>query len=186
MVALCRPVSSGDVAAGTGTIAVDCEEYERSATSGVFRLQGKYVFVTYNRSRVMDHLEFYRLLQDSIRPRMPHVGAGRQAGVKFYGAREWHETGEPHYHVVMAFDKPVHWRDARAKLAVMVDVDGESKADTMSIRIKTHRRPEPLGRFLDFCQAYIGKMGPEFCFGEWIEDEWRRLARDEANHAMGR
>ena len=83
----------------------DVAEHEGGETSGRFPLQCRYVFVTYNQSRVMDHLVFYDCLQRSIGKRMPYIGNGELAKVQFYGARELHADGKPHYHVMMAFGK---------------------------------------------------------------------------------
>ncbi|KAH6617421.1 hypothetical protein F5144DRAFT_392173 [Chaetomium tenue] len=114
---------------------------------------------------------------------MCYIGDGQTAGVRFYGARELHATGEPHYHVLMAFEKRVHWRDARARLAVMIDVEVDGKTvqevDTESIRVKTPKKTESLSWFLDCCHAYICKEGNDHVFGEWIESNVEVNARKQ-------
>lgn len=167
-------------------LAAEQAAYERSDTEGRFELQGSYVFVTYNRSRVDDHELFERLLRESIAPRLPllDTDTGVRATLQVYGARELHQDGTPHYHVLMRFEKGVHWRDARQKLVVMIPGENGPEPDTLSIRIKTKQAHESLRRFAEFCQAYVCKGGNEYVFGTWITElnapVARAVARDEA------
>ncbi|KJZ68399.1 hypothetical protein HIM_12210 [Hirsutella minnesotensis 3608] len=131
-----------------------------------FVLQSRLVFVTYSRSRVSDKEEFHKYLKDSLEPNLPYVGAEERATVEIFGSKELHEDDAPHYHVVLRFSKKVHWRQARQKLAVWIEVDGERVIDTHSIYIRRKKPGEPHEKWLQDVQGYVAKDGD--VFGSWI------------------
>ncbi|KAI6527280.1 hypothetical protein MCOR10_004184, partial [Pyricularia oryzae] len=135
--------------------------------NGTFTVRGKYLFVTYNHSRIENYEEFYRCLKKSV------VGIkladGKYADIRFYGSQERHQDGTPHYHVVIDTGKRVHWPNARKRLQVYVELDGKMQVDIESIRINTLAQYANATRFLDYCQAYVSKVGNDCIFGEWIE-----------------
>lgn len=135
--------------------------------SGKFIVRGRYLFVIYNRSRVEDHEQFYKWLKKSVVS--TKLGDGRYAEVRMYGFQERHEDGTPHYHVVFDMIKRVHWPNARKRLQVQVEIDGQIQVDTDSIRINTLNQHANASRFLEYCQAYVAKVGNDTIFGEWIE-----------------
>ncbi|WQF90186.1 Putative geminivirus AL1 replication-associated protein, CLV type [Colletotrichum destructivum] len=133
--------------------------------------RAKYALVTYNRSRVVDHMKFYEYLQSSINARLLSQGKGASTRKLFlYGGQELHQDVTSHYHVVMAFSERPHWRNAREKFAVSVPVNGGSEVDTLSIRIQPLKRGETPSHFLDWTQAYVCKEGNKM-FGERIYAE---------------
>ncbi|KAM4060296.1 geminivirus rep catalytic domain-containing protein [Hirsutella rhossiliensis] len=101
-----------------------------------FVFHANMAFVTYTRSRVEDPEEFHRYLRESLAPSLPR------------------------------FEPRVHWRNAREKFRVWIDVKDGREVDTTSINI--HKKPEneTPAYFLQCVQAYIAKGGD--VFGEWI------------------
>ncbi|KAM4060294.1 geminivirus rep protein central domain-containing protein [Hirsutella rhossiliensis] len=67
---------------------------------------------------------------------------------------------------MLKFEPRVHWRNAREKFRVWIDVKDGREVDTTSINI--HKKPEneTPAYFLQCVQAYIAKGGD--VFGEWI------------------
>lgn len=131
-----------------------------------FKLQVELAFITYTKSRFHDKMEFFEAFKRTIEPHLPRVSAERTATVEIFGSKELHQDGTPHYHVVVRFSPRVHWENARDKLAMWIDVNGERVADTRSIRICTKKTREPSEKFLNDVQAYVAKDGD--VFGEWI------------------
>ncbi|KAM4060279.1 geminivirus rep catalytic domain-containing protein [Hirsutella rhossiliensis] len=133
-----------------------------------FVFHANMAFVTYTRSRVEDPEEFHRYLRESLAPSLPRVNrrTGQAGTVQVYGCKELHEDGTPHYHVMLKFEPRVHWRNAREKFRVWIDVKDGREVDTTSINI--HKKPEneTPAYFLQCVQAYIAKGGD--VFGEWI------------------
>ncbi|KAM4060276.1 hypothetical protein HRG_014216 [Hirsutella rhossiliensis] len=75
-----------------------------------FVFHANMAFVTYTRSRVEDPEEFHRYLRESLAPSLPR------------------------------FEPRVHWRNAREKFRVWIDVKDGREVDTTSINI--HKKPE--------------------------------------------
>ena len=77
-------------------------------------------------------------------------------GVRYFGGRELHKDGTPHYHVVFQFEDKVNWPDAAQKFLI--------EGDTNAIRFQKPRpRQSPRG-FLENTMAYCGK--DEDTFGQ--------------------
>lgn len=155
---------------GYGTAPSSAQLPGEEAEKDIFEFQGKELFVTYSRSRVDAVEEFHQRLLASLEDALPKVGKnGAKPVVSVYGSRELHEDGVPHYHVLLAFDRKVHWRNARKSLQVWADIDGKRQVDTESIYIRKRPRSESQRHFLDCVQAYIAKEGNTF--GEWTHGE---------------
>ncbi|MGH7965713.1 MAG: hypothetical protein ACRERD_28515, partial [Candidatus Binatia bacterium] len=107
-------------------------------------------------------------LTESLERHLPSVGGpkGGKGTVEIFGSKELHEDGTPHYHVLLRFEPRVHWRKARQRLSVLIDVDGNPEVDTNSIFIRKKKEREPAETFLQSVQSYIAKDGN--VFGEWI------------------
>ncbi|KAG0133635.1 hypothetical protein HOY82DRAFT_603986 [Tuber indicum] len=114
-----------------------------NTTTGKFRLNARYAYVTWSKSTIDDKEEFHLRLKSSIRE--IH---------ELYGGRELHEDGTPHYHVVIRFAHRVNWPDARAKFHLA--------GDTEAIRIVPPQPRQPIGKFLRHTQAYCEKDGDTF------------------------
>jgi hypothetical protein len=140
-----------------------------SVRKRTFVLRTEVCFVTWSRSRIMDHTEFYKLLQ----LHMP-------AGTKIFGCQELHQDGTPHYHAVMKFPERVNWPDARKTFMLLLD---DGTIDTQSINIEVPARGQSIEDFLQRTQDYSSKA-PEYLFGKVIsvsrccEDCQRSLGSD--------
>jgi hypothetical protein len=122
-----------------------------------FVLQTRVFFVTWSRSNIYDHLEFYRKLQGIV-----------PEGTEIYGAQELHEDrSTPHYHVTFRFTEWTRWTDARRKLRVYHD---DGSLDTDAINIAVPKREEDERSFLLRTQAYSVKDGNYRFFGERIKE----------------
>ena len=138
----------------SGSEGSDSEGDINSKFSGKFELRNRFAFVTWARSRIEDHLVYY----DKLMKMLP-------GGVKLFGGKELHDDGTPHYHVVIEFERRVHWRNAREKFMIRHD-DGE--VDTSAIRIVCPYRGQSVEQFLECTQAYCAKDSNPFTFGEWL------------------
>ena len=76
------------------------------------------------------------------------------SGVRYFGGRELHEDGTPHYYVVFQFEGKVHWSDVLQKFSIEGDIN--------AIRIEKPRpRQSPRG-FIENTMAYCSKDGNTF------------------------
>ncbi|GAB1194097.1 hypothetical protein APSETT444_003338 [Aspergillus pseudonomiae] len=144
---------------GSGSVTTEEEEMDTEAEyrryperfEGKYLFHGKYVFLTYARSKFEDHKKFYEALR----------GKWPEGTVEIFGGKELHEDDYPHYHVVMRFDRRYHFTDARKSFGL--------KGDTKAIKIKTmNKRQSPMS-FLEGTQAYCAKDDNPNVFGRWIE-----------------
>ena len=93
---------------------------------------------------------------------LPTGPDGEPGTVEVFGAKELHEDGRPHYHVILRFTPAVAWRHAREKLYVYIDVDGNRRVDTTAINVKKRSLKEPLAKFVRDVTIYIAKDGVVF------------------------
>ncbi|KID74492.1 Geminivirus AL1 replication-associated protein, catalytic domain protein, partial [Metarhizium majus ARSEF 297] len=125
-------------------------------------MEADVVFVTYTRSRVEDKQRFYEYLLDSLERSLSRIRATQRVSVKVFGAKELHEDGTPHYHVLIQFSQTVLWTKARDRLAVWIMEDGRPVVDTHSIYIKKKKAEESREKFVWAVQTYVGKHGDVF------------------------
>ncbi len=118
-------------------------EFDEISTGGKYRFNGIYLFVTWSKSRIDCKDEF----QQRLLPLLP-------SGVKYFGGRETHKDGTPHYHVVFRFENKTHWPNA----AEHFRIDG----DTNAIRFSKPRPRQPPRAFLENTMAYCAKDGDTF------------------------
>jgi hypothetical protein len=124
------------------------------STGRTFVLRSQVCFVTWNRSHIQDHEEFYSLVKLQLPPK-----------TQLYGSKELHKDGVPHYHVVIRFPYRVHWTDARRQLMLILD---DGSVDTQSIRIELPQAGESEHEFIQRTQAYCSKDNNMLTFGDWI------------------
>ncbi|KAL8811960.1 MAG: hypothetical protein Q9223_001267 [Gallowayella weberi] len=110
---------------------------------GKYQFNGVYLFVTWSKSKIDDKKQF----EAALLPRLP-------ANTRYFGGRELHDDGSPHYHVVFRFEHRVHWADARNHF--------ELPDDTRAIRFVKPKPRQPARLFLDRVQAYVEKDGDTF------------------------
>ncbi|KAH8201714.1 hypothetical protein TruAng_004152 [Truncatella angustata] len=124
-----------------------------------FLFQGRMVWLTYSRSCVIDHVKFHEYLHTWMEQRMPRMSSdnNRRGRVEIFGAKELHADGHVRYHVVMRFEKKVHWRNSYSKFAVQFEECGELRQIATSIRIEKPGPGERSKRFLEGVQGYILK-----------------------------
>jgi hypothetical protein len=154
---------SGMMIRGTFIADGDEESNKKTALSFGRRAIPFYIkkdlcFVTWARSRIINHMDFYHILKAKMPP-----------GTRMYGSKELHEDGTPHYHVVMKFPCAVQWNDARSEL-MLIAPDG--KVDTESINIQLlDRKTDTRETFLENAQSYVEKCGTQWTFGKWIRED---------------
>jgi hypothetical protein len=103
-----------------------------------FKLNGVYCQVTWSRSTIGDHMEFYAKLKGLL-PR----------GAEVYGAKESHVDGTWSYNVVIKFHRKVHWTDARRNFMMI--------GDTEAITIRVPEQRQSIREFLENTQSYCTK-----------------------------
>lgn len=118
-------------------------EVEESPPGRKFRFNGIYLFVTWSKSTIDSKQEFQEKLLPLLPPR-----------TQYFGGRELHEDGTPHYHVVFRFETETHWSDAYKHLSI--------EGDTNAIRIEKPRPRQPARVFLENTMAYCPKEGDVF------------------------
>ena len=124
---------------------MDKEEEEEEVkvggtTNGKYRFNGKHIYVTWSKSTIDSKEEF----EEKLLAILP-------AGTSYFGGRELHEDGSPHYHVVFSFEDKQHFRDARARFSI--------EGDTNAIRIEKPKARQDYKNILENTQAYCGKDG---------------------------
>jgi hypothetical protein len=118
-------------------------------------------FVTWERSRMEDHEEFYRKLRaDSDR-------IFGLSGTQMFGVKESRENGTFDYRVVMKFPRRVRWLRAQEKF-ILEDADGKVDTETISIEAPDLRR-ESFSGFLERTQAFCVDGDNSWTFGDRIE-----------------
>ena len=117
---------------------------------GKYRFNGRYMYVIWSKSTISSKEEFQKKLLPLLPP-----------NIQYFGGRNLHQDGTPHYHVVFQFEKKVHWPDAIKHLRIV--------ADTNAICIRKPRPCKPIGPFLEKTQCYCSKDGDTF--GERISLE---------------
>lgn len=121
----------------------------------MFWLRTQTCFVTWCQSRIHAVSDFERLLVQRI-----------PVGTLFFGCKEYHSDGAPHYHAVMWFPEEILWEDAHAQLRFVLD---DGAVDTQSIRIRTRKKGQSEEHFLKVTQRYCAKnenpetFGVRFC-----------------------
>jgi hypothetical protein len=110
---------------------------------GKYRFNGKNIYVTWSKSKIDSKEEFNEKLL-TILP----------VGVRYFGGRELHQDGTPHYHVVFSFLNKVHWPDAVKKFSI--------EGDTNAIRLVKPKRGQRVVDFLENTQSYCAKDGDTF------------------------
>ncbi|KAH6653156.1 hypothetical protein BKA67DRAFT_568729 [Truncatella angustata] len=122
-----------------------------------------------------DHKEFYEYLRVHLEAQMPPVsGDGSERDkVEIFGAKELHEDGNPHYHVLIRFEHRVHWVDTYSRLAVPFVEDGVKKLVSTSIRVGHPRKGQRQNFYMNSVCAYILKgtgLGTDWVFGHRIKE----------------
>lgn len=126
---------------------------------GEFELNAAYVFVTWVRSSITDHLEFY----ERLKAKMPN-------GTMMYGSKELHMDGTPHYHVLLKFPKRKHITNARSYFQI--------EDEPVGVHFQTYRPGEQTARdFVAGVEAYCAKDDNPCVFGESIDVEVGRDAQ---------
>ena len=118
-------------------------EQEEQEGDGKYRFNGKHIYVTWSKSKI-DSKEVFHGKLLTILP----------AGVRFFGGRELHQDGTPHYHVVFSFVKKVHWPDAARKFTI--------EGDTNATRFEKPKPRQRVSVFLENTQAYCAMDGDTF------------------------
>ncbi|KAH7038422.1 uncharacterized protein B0I36DRAFT_316382 [Microdochium trichocladiopsis] len=137
----------------------------------VFILRTKYFMLTYSKSQIMDVSEFEKRFRETLRRCYTSKPDAQleDFGVQYFGSRELHASGRPHYHVVVALGKPPHWRDPWEKLRLLAMTEDGLGPDTRSVRLSVMRKEQNLEFFLNKTQAYVRKESWDFVFGREIE-----------------
>ncbi|RSL38628.1 hypothetical protein CEP54_016398, partial [Fusarium duplospermum] len=150
-------------------------------SGGKYRVHTKALFVTYTQSRVEDPEEFHECLRSSVAKYLDPKDRNDPEGFQVFGVKEFHEDGSPHYHVVMKMRHLIQWRNAREKLRVWIERDGERVVDTNAIHVKQKAQGEPMDKFLEDTQGYLIKdVGDNaVLFGTRIECSSSRSGSDD-------
>ncbi|KAL8876958.1 MAG: hypothetical protein Q9198_004933 [Flavoplaca austrocitrina] len=120
---------------------------ENTGTEGKYNFNGKYMFATWSKSHIDNKEEFESRLKELL-----------PEDAKYFGCRELHEDGTPHYHVACRFARKTHWSDALGHLRM--------EGDTEAVRIEQPKPRQPVRLFLSATQKYCGKCGDTF--GQYI------------------
>ena len=118
-------------------------EPEEQEGNGKYRFNGKNIYVTWSKSKIDSKEEFNEKLLKLL-----------PAGVWYFGGRELHQDGTPHYHVVFSFLNKVHWPDAVKKFSI--------EGDTNAIRLEKPKSGQRVVDFQENTQAYCAKDGDTF------------------------
>ena len=108
--------------------------------------------MTWSKSKIDSKEEF----NEKLLTRLP-------AGVRYFGGRELHQDGTPHYHVVFSFLNKVRWPDAVKKFSI--------EGDTNAIRLEKPQPRKNPKAFLEITMANYAKGGDTF---------WERLPLEGA------
>ena len=118
-------------------------ETEDISSTGKYRFNGRYLFATWSHSTIEDKLEF----EQKLIPKLPE-------GTRYFGGREEHKDGSPHYHVLFKFENKKHMVDAHKELSI--------EGDTNAIRIAKPRPRQKPDKFCENVMAYCAKDGNTF------------------------
>ncbi len=144
-----------------GVVAGD--EVLEEEKDGKWRFNGKYIYVTWSKSKIEEKEVFHQKLLALL-----------PAGVRMFGGRELHEDGTPHYHVVFSFTEKVHWPDAAKKFSI--------EGDTNAIRFEKPKQRQRISDFLENTQAYCSKDGDTFgerlCLEGAVAEQKKRKWQD--------
>lgn len=124
------------------------------AAMAKFWLQTQVCFVTWCKSRVRDPRRFFALLKG----KMP-------VDTQVFGCREYHRSGELHYHAVICFADEVRWSNALPYFHLR---PAGGDVDTFSVHIKVPTAKQDVEQFLHTTQRYCTKNLNTDVFGRRI------------------
>lgn len=154
--------------------AFDQDDYEPKGINPEkkFSIQGRHVFVTYIQCETKDATQFEALFCARMREVATVLDpkTGTKMPFKYYGSQEKHEDGNPHYHVVLQFERRVHFRDAVSRFQIWIGEGDDVRLMAKSLDIRPRYRGQSVSSFLENTQAYCAKDSNTAVFGEHLLD----------------
>lgn len=132
--------------------------YPKKIRKGFYLSHGV-CFVTWAASRIDDVGYFSKALKELL-----------PAGTKYFGCKEYHQDGRPHYHALIRFPEYVAWHDATRHFMMELP-DGQ--IDTKAIRIQV---PLAEGTMQDFIMRHETYCQKEVADGELFGEKFDLFA----------